>query len=46
MNVLQLGGVGSAAAICPGTFKKNSDGSYSGRLIGGPDRGQLGDHYA
>lgn len=36
----QLGGVGSAAAIFPGTFRKNADGSYSGRLIGGPDRGQ------
>lgn len=36
----QLGGVGSAAAIFPGTFRKNADGSYSGRLVGGPDRGQ------
>lgn len=37
----QLGGVGSAAAIFPGTFRKNADGSYSGRLIGGPDRGEF-----
>lgn len=35
----QLGGIGSAAAIFPGTFKKNTDGTYSGRLIGAPDRG-------
>lgn len=39
MNTQQLGGIGSAAAIAPGTFKKNADGTYSGRLIAGPDRG-------
>ncbi|HWC64259.1 MAG TPA: esterase-like activity of phytase family protein, partial [Rhizomicrobium sp.] len=34
-----LGGIGSAMAVIPNSWKKNKDGSYSGILVGVPDRG-------
>jgi len=34
-----LGGIGSAIAIKPGSFKKNTDGTYSGTIVAQPDRG-------
>ncbi|TCD69611.1 hypothetical protein EIP91_007034 [Steccherinum ochraceum] len=34
-----LGGIGSAIALKPGSFKKNRDGTFSGTVITQPDRG-------
>jgi hypothetical protein len=34
-----MGGIGSAIALERGSFKQNSDGTYSGTLIVQPDRG-------
>ena len=34
-----LGGIGSAVAIKPASWKSNSDGSYSGTFVAHPDRG-------
>lgn len=34
-----LGGIGSAIAIKPGSFKQNGDGTFGGTLITQPDRG-------
>ncbi|KAH8103411.1 esterase-like activity of phytase-domain-containing protein [Cristinia sonorae] len=34
-----LGGIGSAVAIKPGSFKQNSNGTFSGTLVTQPDRG-------
>lgn len=39
LDGLQLGGIGSAAAFAPGTWKKHSDGTYTGTLFAQPDRG-------
>ncbi|KAF9529605.1 esterase-like activity of phytase-domain-containing protein [Crepidotus variabilis] len=34
-----IGGIGSAIAIKPGTWKQNTNGTYSGTLVVHPDRG-------